>query len=76
MSNQQWLLILRDLLQGRFPRGQKVVGTLLRFFLLLLLLLLAVITCGGAQEWLDKIRDDFRGFTPKRVGDEGVGEPA
>ena len=75
MSNQQWLLILRDLLQGRFPRGQKVVGTLLRFFLLLLLLL-AVITCGGAQEWLDKIRDDFRGFTPKRVGDEGVGEPA
>jgi len=52
------------------------VGTLLRFFLLLLLLLLAVITCGGAQEWLDKIRDDFRGFTPERVGDEGVGEPA
>jgi hypothetical protein len=66
-------LVLRDLLQRWFSRGQKVLGTLSRFFTLLLVL---VITRGGAQEWLDKIGDDLRGFATERVGDERVGEPA
>jgi hypothetical protein len=38
-----------------------------------MLLLLKVITCSGMKKWLNKIRDDFRGFTPKRIGDERVG---
>lgn len=66
MSNWHWLLILRNLLQRWFSRRQKVLRTL--SFFRLLVVVLVVITCSGAKKWLNKIGDDFRGFTPKRVG--------
>lgn len=65
MTNYQWLLILRDLLQRWFSWGHKVLRTLSSSFMLLLLL----ITWCGAKKWLDKVRDCFRGSVPKRIGD-------
>lgn len=74
MSSDGWawlVLILRNLLQRRFSGSrQKVVGALLYSFFLVVLLIGG--GGGGAQEWLDKIRDDFRGFASERVGDERV----
>ena len=65
MTNYQWLLILRDLLQRWFPWGHNVLRTLSGIFMLLLLL----ITWCRAKKWLDKVWDCFRGFAPKRIGD-------
>jgi hypothetical protein len=45
MTNHRRLLILWNLLQGRFLRWQKVLGTLPNIFMLLLLLLLLFLAC-------------------------------